>query len=341
MPPAIVTEPNDTIGHLADTIGHARTLEELVRPLLEILEALTGMESTYFTSIDEAAGLQTVLFARNTLDLTIPERMSAPWDDTLCKRALKEGRMDTADVPTLWGDAGTARQLGIHSYASTPVRLQDGHLYGTLCAASTRAVPLNDNARHALRLFSGLISQQLERERLVQALQAANTALSASLLTDPVTGLPNRRALAKELERRIAHARRTGEAVLVAYLDLDGFKAINDRFGHDSGDQFLSAIGCALSIGLRADDFVARLGGDEFVAVASVPPGDLPHATSAFQERLTACTRGAFALDRITIDYNGPSIGVVAANDTDLDIDALVARADAAMYQAKRLRRAG
>jgi diguanylate cyclase len=341
MSPVTATEANDTIGHLADTIGRARTLEELVRPLLEILEALTGMESTYFTSIDEAAGLQTVLFSRNTLDLQIPERLSVPWGDTLCQRALKEGRTDTDDVPALWGDSAAARELGIQSYASTPVWLQDGLLYGTLCAASARAVPLDANARHALRLFSGLISQQLERERLVQALQAANTALSASLLIDPITGLPNRRALTKELGRRIAHAHRSGEAVLVAYLDLDGFKAINDHHGHDSGDQFLAAIGCSLSIGLRADDFVARLGGDEFVAVASVPSHDLPHAISAFLERLTACTRGEFALDRVSIDYGGPSIGVVAAKDTDTDIDALIARADAAMYQVKRLRRAG
>lgn len=340
MPLVTATETNDAIGHLADAIGRARTLEELVRPLLEILEALTGMESTYFTSIDEVAGLQTVLFSRNTLDLQIPERLSVPWGDTLCQRALKEGLTDTDDVPTLWGDSATARELGIRSYVSTPVRLQDGYLYGTLCAASASAVSLDENARHVLRLFSGLISQQLERERLVQALQAANTALSTSLLTDPVTGLPNRRALAKELERRIAHARRSGEAVLVAYLDLDGFKAINDRHGHDSGDQFLAAIGCALSIGLRADDFVARLGGDEFVAVASVPNHDLQHATSAFLARLTSCTCGEFALDRVSIDYGGPSIGVVAAHDTDDDIDTLIARADAAMYEVKRLRRA-
>lgn len=337
---ATATDASNTIGQLADTIGRARTLEELVRPLLEILEALTGMESTYFTSIDEVAGLQTVLFSRNTRDLQVPERLSVPWGDTLCRRALSEDRMDTDDVPAHWGDSVAARALGIQSYASTPVRLQDGHLYGTLCAASARAVPLDQNARHALRLFSGLISQQLERERLVQALRDANTALSASLLTDPVTGLPNRRALAKELERRLAHAHRSGEEVLVAYLDLDGFKAINDRYGHDSGDQFLAAIGCALSIGLRADDFIARLGGDEFVAVASVPSHDLPHAISAFLTRLTTCTRGEFPLDRVSIDYGGPSIGVVAANDTDADTDALIARADAAMYQVKRLRRA-
>ncbi|WP_052107838.1 GGDEF domain-containing protein [Aerolutibacter daejeonensis] len=338
--PTPLSASSATLSQLADTVGHARTLEELVRPLLEVLEALTGMESTYFTLVDEAAGRQTVLFARNTQALDIPESLSVPWDDTLCRRALDEGRAYTENVPAHWGDSAAARELGIQSYASTPVRMEDGRLYGTLCAASARSLPISEEARHALRLFSGLISQQLERERLVQELQAAITALSTSLMIDPVTGLPNRRALVQELTRRTAHAHRAQETVLVAFLDLDGFKAINDRHGHDTGDQFLAAIGCALSLGLRADDFIARLGGDEFVAVASVSSHDLPHALDAFRDRLTACTRGRFELDRVTLDYDGASIGVVAASDADADNEALIARADAAMYEAKRERRA-
>lgn len=328
-------------GHLAETLGRGRTLEELVRPMLEALEAITGMESTYLTSIDEMAGRQTVLFARNTQAMQIPESLTVPWGDTLCRRALDEGRMHTDDVPSLWGDSEAARTLGIHSYISAPVRMEDGHLYGTLCAASARPYAISDEARQALQLFSGLISQQLERERLVRDLQAANAALSASLLIDPVTTLPNRRAVLEDLTRRLVHGHRSQESVLVAFLDLDGFKAINDRHGHDVGDQFLTAMGAALRHGLRADDFVARMGGDEFVAVASVPAEGVPHALEAFRHRLAACTQGQFALGTVTLDYAGPSIGVVAANDADTDVEALIARADAAMYAAKRTRRAG
>lgn len=331
--------PHLAFGHLADTLGRARTLEELVRPLLAVLEAITGMESTYLTSIDEDAGLQTILFARNTHAMQIPEALSVPWGDTLCRRALDEGRMHTEDVPSTWGDSEAARALGIHSYISAPVRLEDGHLYGTLCAASAQARPISDEARDALRLFSGLISQQLERERLVRDLQAANAALSASLLIDSVTTLPNRRALLEDLTRRILHGHRSHESVLVAFLDLDGFKAINDRHGHDVGDQFLAAMGAALRNGLRADDFIARMGGDEFVAVASVPAEGMPHALEAFRNRLTACTQGQFALGTVTLDYAGPSIGVVAANDADDGVEALIARADAAMYKVKKARR--
>jgi diguanylate cyclase len=75
----------DIVGTLAVSVARARTLEELVRPLLEMLEAITGLESTYLTTIDEEAGVQHVLFARNTHTLQIPEGMSVPWKSTLCK----------------------------------------------------------------------------------------------------------------------------------------------------------------------------------------------------------------------------------------------------------------
>lgn len=83
--------PGTLIGTLAESLENARSLEELVRPLLELLEATTGLESTYMTTIDEQAGVQHILFARNSDRLQIPEGLSVPWNDTLCKRALEEG----------------------------------------------------------------------------------------------------------------------------------------------------------------------------------------------------------------------------------------------------------
>lgn len=324
---------------LADSVASARSLEELVRPLLEVLEAFTGMESTYFTAVDEGAGVQHVLYARNTQRLQIPERLTVPWSDTLCRRALDEGRMYTDDVAGCWGDSDAARQLGIQTYVSTPVRLEDGTLYGTLCAASARSLPLADDAERALRMFSRLIGQQLERERLLGRLQEANAALAATALVDAVTGLPNRRALMQEMTRRLAHCQRQHEALAVAFIDLDGFKAINDRHGHETGDRFLDAIGRALTSALRAEDFAARLGGDEFVVIGNVAHLEGADAIDAFQERLQRCTRGRFTLADTTLDYDGASVGVVVAGDDLPDATTLIARADAAMYAVKRARR--
>jgi len=127
---------------LSDSVARARTLEELTRPLLELLETVTGLESTYLTTIDLAEGLQRVVYARNSHDLQIPEGLTVPWGDTLCKRALDEGRLYTDNVGSIWGDSEAARLLGIQTYVSTPVRTDDGALYGTLCAASSRPQPM-------------------------------------------------------------------------------------------------------------------------------------------------------------------------------------------------------
>ena len=328
------------IVQLADSITDAHSLEQLVRPLLALLESATGLESTYMTAIDEAAGLQHVLYARNSSSLQIPEGLSVPWGDTLCKRALEEDRSYSDDVAERWGDSGAARELGIATYASTPIHGPGGRLYGTLCAASGQSKPATDDADLALRMCSQLIGQQVEREWLMQELRAANHALATSALTDSITGLPNRRAVMEELSRRLARRDREHGALLIAFIDLDGFKAINDLHGHEAGDTMLALIADALSRSARTGDYCARLGGDEFVVLASVPAPEGDAALVALGQRLDDATRGRFELgDGIVIDYAGPSIGTILVPVDQHDVDAVLALADAAMYSVKRLRK--
>jgi diguanylate cyclase len=331
----------DFLDKLADSVTHAHTLEQLVRPLLELLQAVTGLESTYLTTVDGDAGVQHVLFASNSRRLRIPEGLSVPWEGTLCRRALEEECAYTDDVAGRWGDSDAARALGIATYASTPVRTRDGELYGTLCAASDERLPLAQGAPKMLQMFSQLIAQQVERERMMQALRLANDALAASALTDATTRLPNRRALMDEMYRRQSAHADDGEVLIAAFVDLDGFKAINDRYGHEAGDRFLVAIGGRLQGALRPDGFVARLGGDEFVALSSARRESVAEAVSSLRTRLLAATSGAFCLDGVTIDYAGPSIGVAAAESAHTEPAWLLARADEAMYEVKRRRKAG
>lgn len=332
-------QPSDFVGRLAESVAKARTLEELVRPLLELLQTVTGLESTYLTTIDTAAGYQYILFSRNTSRLEIPEGLSVPWEGTLCKRALEEGRPYTDDVANCWPDSGPARELGIATYASTPVQLEDGTLYGTLCAASGDRKPLVDGADQVLQMFSRLIGQQIERERMLQALQRANDTLAVSALTDATTRLPNRRALMEELRRRLADHGPEGRALVVAFVDLDQFKAINDIHGHDVGDRFLTAIGGRMQGAVRSGDFVARLGGDEFVVLSSPPHGDALVVADALRKRLEEATMGRFHLGDITLDYAGPSIGSIVSMSGEVEPETLLAQADAAMYAVKRERR--
>lgn len=328
------------LSRLAESMGSARTLEELVRPLLEMLEAATGLESTYLTLIDTPAGLQHILYARNTAQLQIPEGLSVPWGDTLCKRALDEGRLCTDDVPSLWGDSDAARALGIRTYASAAVRLEGGAVYGTLCGASAESRPLDARAEQVLRLFAHLIGRHVEREQLLDSLQAANAELAARALVDPLTGLSNRRALLPELSRMLARVQRDDRVLMVAFIDLDRFKQVNDTHGHAAGDALLVAVASAISGCLRAGDLLARIGDDEFVVAATLPREAAERASQVLAGRLAACTAGRFDAAGTVIDYDGASIGTVLALHGEVDAEEILARADAAMYAVKRGRRA-
>jgi diguanylate cyclase len=326
---------------LSDSVSSARTLEDLTRPLLEMLEAVTGLESTYLTTINLAEGLQHVLYARNSRDLQIPEGLVVPWGDTLCKRALDESRPYTDDVASIWGDSGAARDLGIQTYVSTPVRTDDGALYGTLCAASSQRRPMSESAGQALRLFARLIEQHVERERLVEKLQRANAELKTQALTDALTGLPNRRALMQELARLKSLAQRTGSWLLAGAIDLDGFKQINDSHGHDAGDEFLCGLSNRLQAALRGGDVLARMGGDEFVVVGLGPKlgADGMDAARLLQQRLASATVGSYPAGPATVDYAGASVGVACLDPHQADAEQVLRESDAAMYRIKLGRR--
>ncbi|HRM00247.1 MAG TPA: sensor domain-containing diguanylate cyclase [Acidovorax sp.] len=333
---------SEILAQLSQSVSAARSVEELTRPLLEMLEAVTGLESTYLTFIDEAQGVQHVLYARNSSTMQIPEGLTVPWHDTLCKRALDEGRTFTDDVAGCWGDSQAARELNIRTYVSTPVRMGDGTLYGTLCAASASSHARTPEGERILTLFAYLIGQQVEREQLIQKLLSANQQLATVAATDPLTGLPNRRALVEALERMFAHGLRQQMGVQIAFIDLDGFKAINDTHGHEVGDQFLIAITQRLQGLLRAEDMAARLGGDEFVVASlSAHTGQAAEAAQeALAQRIAQATQGHFELPGATLDYTGPSVGVVTiAPDRNHRVEDALRLADQTMYRVKLARR--
>ncbi|RTL40867.1 MAG: sensor domain-containing diguanylate cyclase [Burkholderiales bacterium] len=333
---------DDVIAKLSDSVTAARSLEELTRPLLKMLQTVTGLDSTFLTTVDHSTGLQQVMFADNSRELQIPEGRVAPWDDALCKRAIEEGRFVTEDAPADFPGNPAVRDLGLKTYISTPLHTGEGELYGTLCAASSARVPVSPEASQVLRLFAGLIEQQIARERLVTQLQQANAELQTQALTDPLTGLMNRRALVQELDRQRAMAQRAGHWLLVAAIDLDGFKAINDQHGHEAGDALLRGVALALRKALRGGDVLARMGGDEFVALGMGPKRDSDGAPAAglWQQRLAAATVGQYAVGARCISYGGASAGVVAVDPGTTATEEALREADAAMYRIKAERRA-
>lgn len=159
----------------------ATSLEQLTRPLLELLEEVTGLETTYLTRVDEKAGEQIIVFSRNVGDIEIPEGLRVEWSDTLCKRALDQGIACVDNVPEIWGDSQAARDLKLQTYVSTPVRLPDGTLYGTLCGASAASHTLDERQQRVLRLFSRVVSDQVAREHAREAESARAAAAEERL----------------------------------------------------------------------------------------------------------------------------------------------------------------
>jgi diguanylate cyclase (GGDEF)-like protein len=170
--------------------------------------------------------------------------------------------------------------------------------------------------------------------REVEALKAEVERLRLLADHDTLTPVLNRRAFVRELGRTIAYCRRYGASAAVLYLDLDGFKQVNDRFGHPAGDAALVQVAELLVAQVRESDLVARLGGDEFAVLLLQVDADAAAAKArALAEAIAA---EAFAFDGQDIRLGG-SFGVRAFHN-HADPEAWLAEADAAMFVRKRER---
>jgi diguanylate cyclase (GGDEF)-like protein len=192
---------------------------------------------------------------------------------------------------------------------------------------------------HMLAEELGALYEELEARVSVRTeqLAAAHRQLEHRVLHDPLTGLANRVRLLDQIDRAIAGPWNAAARLVVLVIDLDGFKAINDSFGHAVGDELLVEVGRRLRQSVREDDTVARLGGDEFALVVE--------GASAAQ--------GLAVADRVVAEINAPieaggqtcwvtaSVGVRMANADDASADVLLRDADTAMYRAKAGGRSG
>jgi diguanylate cyclase (GGDEF)-like protein len=164
---------------------------------------------------------------------------------------------------------------------------------------------------------------------------AARTAELRELLNrDMLTGLPNRRALMQVLPEVMANASRTKRPCAVMFLDMDGFKQVNDTRGHEEGDELLCQFGTRILNSIRETDMAARLAGDEFVVVLDLL-NDREEAQAKAEHLLQQLSR-PYALRGGDIEV-GASIGVALYLPHELpNVARLLARADQAMYEAKR-----
>jgi diguanylate cyclase (GGDEF)-like protein/PAS domain S-box-containing protein len=218
--------------------------------------------------------------------------------------------------------AADARRLDLSAFRVEPVEV-DGQVRAVLTLwehPSTEPLPDIELRLRALkRLLTVMIQFTEQQDRLVH--QAGHDAL---------TGLANRRRFYEHLLAASTRPRATTTAAAVLYIDLDGFKPVNDRFGHAAGDILLADVARRLEASCREGDLVARLGGDEFAVLCqSCTPAD----AAAIAERFLTSLQGPIDIGGQFVDV-GASIGLATGFEADGEL--LTLRADDALYQAKR-----
>src|SRR3954468_5065750 len=211
-------------------------------------------------------------------------------------------------------------------------------LLGALVVHAPPGRDLSEYDMRAAKLFAASAASAISKAELLAAARAQAAELEHAAYHDPLTGLANRSMFADQVEEALSRTRAAGRITAVLYMDLDGFKTVNDRLGHTSGDMLLAAVAERLRRSLRTGAHAARLGGDEF-AVLLGDVDDIAVATIVAQ-RILASVNRPYSLDGREAQVTA-SIGIAHAGpeDTEATWGTLVGGADLAMYEAKRRQR--
>lgn len=183
-------------------------------------------------------------------------------------------------------------------------------------------------------------SLRLKNERLMQSLADASRQAVAALRVahhDTLTGLPNRLLLIRRLQLAISNASQRQQQLALLFIDLDGFKVVNDRFGHAVADRLLAIVAARIAACVRAGDLACRYGGDEFVALLTNLKD--PTVAGSIAEKIREHLGQRYMIDGNEVDITA-SIGLAVYPADGERYDALLNRADAAMYRDKAARKA-
>ena len=325
MPAAPVpADENERLAALIalDIIGTERTAEFSIFPTLA-----KGLCSTPIAAISLVDEDRQWFKASVGLDVS-----ETPRDISFCAHAIlnptealyvpdatKDPRF--ADSPLVTGD------FGLRFYAGVPITGPSGHALGALCVMDRKPRKVSKGVLQQLKQLAVGVGSALKLHASVQELRKL-------AVTDALTGLENRAGFNQRL--RAALTRRTdtpASRIGLLFLDLDGFKAINDLFGHAGGDAALQEVARRLRSVARVRDAVCRFGGDEFcVLIEDVQnPTDL-HALGA---RIHAALAELFLIERQSVPLR-TSIGIAVCSAGSNDPEALIRKADTALYEAKR-----
>jgi diguanylate cyclase (GGDEF)-like protein len=301
--------PFDTLGYLAAIVNRTTTWWTLILLVVPVVTLLVATRA--LTRGQENARRLTVLFDAAVRAQALTDR------DRLVESVLEDARalLRLGEV-SVRADPPTRSEIGAQV-------LRDGQTLWIVAEANHRARSTVDADQQALKALAAVASEAFARIDLTA--EMVHVARH-----DPLTDLPNRGILLDRLSHALDEARRHGTRVALVVLDLDGFKPVNDRFGHAAGDAVLVELAQRLAESVREGDTVARLGGDEFAVLVDDADG-VP--VEALCDRVLAAVNAGVTVTGQYVPL-GASLGVAFGRGT-ITAAGLVRQADLAMYEAK------
>jgi len=307
---------------LAQDLGNSLSLEETFLVLSQHVKQLCPHDTlaVYLRCEDRLEAQYAI-----GLDCLQVGAAVVPWGEGICGRAaaaatalLNEDPWDHPDRPSVGGATSLRSALAIPLEGF-------GGVAGVLCVYAREKDAFTEDHLRILSAAATKVAVAVEN-----ALKYRQVERSA--VTDMLTELPNARSLFLHLDSEVSRAQRTDQTIAVLVCDLDGFKQINDRYGHLEGNRVLRAVARALRSQCREYDTVARLGGDEFVLVL---PGQKPQSVNTKVEQLIRAVAEA-GYETVRTACLGISVGVAYYPADGEDAEALLAVADQRMYREKQ-----
>ncbi|WP_394559445.1 diguanylate cyclase domain-containing protein [Aquipseudomonas alcaligenes] len=302
---------NDELGRLSQEVN--RMLERLEQSETRDREILDAIQDGYF-ELDHDGRI-------TALNRALCSMLGYGEEELL--GSSFEGLMEQDDLERAVDQLTRAHQSGENVRFIAPLQRRDG----SRGYYETRFSIIHDG-QNAFAGYRGIM-------RDISDQVAYQNRLLDMAYTDPLTGLHNRKAFTEQLPLALEKTRRNGEQLALIYLDLDRFKEVNDRFGHDVGDLMLQSIAERLRGAMRQPDRVYRLGGDEFTLIVAGGTGEVAQRVAL---RLLETLKKPVQVEQQVIDFVTPSIGIALYPEHADNAESLVKAADSAMYEAKRER---
>jgi diguanylate cyclase (GGDEF)-like protein len=303
---------------VAQRLLYPLELQTVLQLILGQVEIVFGHQVCSVFLVDQASGKLALKAQKGYGPNFLGAAQDGTGEDGIVERVASTGKPEYAtDVRQEPGYADASPRA--RSEAALPL-IVGAEVIGVLAIGSAENDAFRAEGRPVLEAFGTLAALAISRAQRDEELRGL-------AIRDALTGLVNHRGLWEALDREIAHATRLGQSISAILFELDGFKRVNDRYGHLRGDDVLRSVADILKGASRGSDIVARFGGDEFVVVFP----QMPKATAVeVAERI----RGQ--VEELTLGFPlAASMGVAGFPEDGLTTDALLEAADRAMYRAK------